>query len=271
MRKVYILPNLFTAGSLFSGMLAIFSVYNTEVEQACWLILLSALLDVADGAVARLTRTQSAFGMHFDSLSDAVAFGAAPAIIAYHAFSGLNPHMAAAVCGLYAVFGALRLARFNVQATREEKKTFTGLPIPGAALTVISLVWFFEINKGIAASLPLGLLLPPALLFISYMMVSKVPFYGFKSIPLAGRAPFELLVTSVVIACLLFTLKQHLDVVLLVTSWGYVAASIVMGLMQMRHPHMRPAHAGLNEGYDGTSAATGSGQASSTGSRSTQD
>src|SRR5688572_12213728 len=101
MRKVYVLPNLFTAASLFCGMLAIIEVCKApedfNVNEACWLIVTSAILDVFDGAVARLTRTQSSFGLHFDSLSDLVAFGVAPAVLAYGTSGDVDSRLIATV------------------------------------------------------------------------------------------------------------------------------------------------------------------------------
>lgn len=255
MRKVYILPNLFTAGSLFCGMLAVFKVFtdtpgSDNISQACVLVLLSSLLDVADGAIARLTRSTSAFGLNFDSLSDLVAFGVAPAVLAFDAFRDAYPHLAAAVCSLYTICGALRLARFNVQATREEKKSFSGLPIPGAALAIVSIVWVSAANPNLNAWIlqtfpnlregrPLGPILPPALVIIAYLMVSNVPFYGFKSIHFAGRQPFEILVTIVVIASLLFLLKDWLDIVLLVVAWTYIVCGLLFGALY-RRPQVKP-------------------------------
>lgn len=246
MRKVYILPNLFTAGSLFCGMLAILKILSgapNGPSEACALIIYSSLLDVADGAVARLTRTTSAFGLNFDSLSDLVAFGVAPAVLAYDAFGEAYPHLAAAVCSLFAICGALRLARFNVQATREEKKSFSGLPIPGAALAIVSIVWVSVSNPQLKAWLiqtlpnlknnnPLGPILPPALVIIAYLMVSNVPFYGFKSMHLGRRQPFDILVTIIVVVALLYMLKDYLDIVLFVVIWSYISISLVYGLVK---------------------------------------
>src|SRR5690606_32552713 len=105
------------------------------------LLILAGVLDMMDGLVARLTRTQSAFGLNLDSLSDLVAFGAAPAVIAYY-YMGPNPPLPArAACGLFVVCGALRLARYNVQAMKEERTAFTGLPIPAGAAVVGSTIW----------------------------------------------------------------------------------------------------------------------------------
>lgn len=239
MRKVYILPNLFTAASLFCGMMAIVEVFNAaedfNIVDACWLIVTASILDVLDGAVARLTRTQSLFGLHFDSLSDLVAFGVAPAVLVYGSSGDADPRLMAAVCGLFAVFGALRLARFNVQAMREEKRSFTGLPIPGGALAMTSLVWVLDKHPAISASLqawgvPYTMVLPVAVVVTAFLMVSNVPFYGFKSISLARRQPFEILVIVVLVALMLYMLRAHLEVVLFVGMWSYVAVSLVVAL-----------------------------------------
>ncbi len=231
MRKVYILPNLFTAGSLFSGMLAIFYVFNGDprlIIAACWLVLLSAFLDVADGMIARLTRTQSSFGLQFDSLSDLVAFGVAPALLAYETIGDRMPSAAAiTVCAFFVICGALRLARFNVQATREESKAFLGLPIPGAGMAAMAIAWVFTTNPVLHEYLRVELILSPLMVLLAGLMVSKVPYLGFKSINLADRQPFEILVTIVVVGILLFLLKQHLSVVLLVGIWSYIILGLV--------------------------------------------
>ncbi len=248
MRKVYILPNLFTAASLFCGMLAIIEVCKApedfNISEACWLIVTASILDVFDGVVARLTRTQSSFGLHFDSLSDLVAFGVAPGVLAYGTSGDIDQRLIATICSLFAVFGALRLARFNVQALREEKKSFTGLPIPGAALSITSLVWLFEANKAVPAwlmkiGIPYNYILPVALVVIAFLMVSKIPFFGFKSVSLARRQPFELLVIAVLVACMLYMVRAHLDIVLFVGMWSYLLISILAGLL-----HKRPEPSG---------------------------
>jgi CDP-diacylglycerol--serine O-phosphatidyltransferase len=229
MRRIYILPNLFTAGSLFCGMLAIFEVIAGDPRQACWLILLSAVLDVADGAIARLTKSTSSFGLHLDSLADLVAFGVAPALLAADAI-GVYPRTVTTVCSLYVVFGALRLARFNVQALREERKNFRGLPIPAAALGVTSMIWILSINPNLASPEILGRVGPPAMVVLAYLMISKISYFGFKQINLVDRQPFEILVSVIIIASIPFLLKQHLDIVLAACSWSYIVLGIVVSL-----------------------------------------
>ena len=233
MRKVYILPNLFTAGSLFCGMLAILEIYHGNMLQACWYILISAVLDLMDGTVARVTRTTSAFGLYFDSLSDMVAFGVAPAMLAYEVVWKSYPLLAGAVCSLYVVCGALRLARFNVQAAREESKAFLGIPIPGAALAAVSILWLSETEPALAFIVPLEQIFPPIMVVLAYLMVSKVPYFGIKSLNLVGRQPFEILVTIVVVVCLLFMLKEHLIIVGTVMVWFYVVSAPVVRMLRL--------------------------------------
>ncbi|MFW5870137.1 MAG: CDP-diacylglycerol--serine O-phosphatidyltransferase, partial [Candidatus Sumerlaeota bacterium] len=147
LRRVYIIPNLFTALNLFLGVLAIYAVHQGEMRRGCWLIVLAAVLDGLDGAVARLTHTQSRFGLEFDSLSDLASFGVAPSLAAF-VFLSPSDHgytrVLTAVCALFAVCGALRLARYNVQASGSERKGFLGMPIPGAAMGIVSTVLLFD-------------------------------------------------------------------------------------------------------------------------------
>lgn len=234
MRKVYILPNLFTAASLFCGMLAIMETFNGNYRNACILIWISSFLDVFDGAIARLTRSTSAFGLNFDSLSDLIAFGAAPAILAYSVLWESYPRLSAAVCSLFAICGALRLARFNVQATREESKGFIGLPIPAAALAIMSMIWLYITYPVIDGYAPLRVVLPPALVVIAYLMVSNVPFFGLKSVQIVGRQRFELLVTFVVITCLIYMMAHYLQIILFAMAWLYLLLGPVLAIHRER-------------------------------------
>lgn len=244
MRKVYLLPNLFTAGSLLCGFLAIIDVFNAysgldEVRgealltSACWLILLAALLDGLDGKIARLTRTQSAFGVNFDSLADLVSFGVAPSVLMYSLLGQGNTRIAISVSILYTICGALRLARFNVQSTKEEKKSFTGLPIPGAAGVVVSAFIIFRnvesewIHKA----------LPVMMVFISYLMVSNINYPSFKSIELEKRKEFEYLFTIILISCLVVLLKQYKEYFLFAGFLGYAVFGLVRSLIyQVKRP-----------------------------------
>lgn len=226
MRKVFILPNLFTAGSLFSGLLVIFYVLDwageADLEHVFWLLLLAGLLDITDGLIARLTNTQSAFGLNFDSIADVVVFGVAPALLAYTFTAPAFAGIARATCGLYVVCGAMRLARYNVQAAREESKAFTGLPIPAAAAVVGGAVWVLTKRAEVAAFLPPERILPPLMVLVAYLMVSKFPYGGLKAALDFRSQPFEILVTSVVLIIVLFVLKDIFDII------GFTAFFIYM-------------------------------------------
>ncbi|TLD84859.1 CDP-diacylglycerol--serine O-phosphatidyltransferase [Helicobacter trogontum] len=147
----YVLPNLFTAGSIFLGIMAIFMAHKGLVQAdskafttACWYILFSMVLDGLDGRVARLTNTASKFGVEFDSLADIVAFGVAPAVLLYFYVGYDYGRYGVAISGLFVVLGAIRLARFNI-TTNVETNSFIGLPIPSAA--AILCLWIIVVEQ----------------------------------------------------------------------------------------------------------------------------
>lgn len=141
-RGIYLLPNLFTTGALFAGFYAITSAMNGRFETAVIAIFAAMILDGLDGRVARLTNTQSEFGVQYDSLSDMVSFGLAPALVMYiWALASMGR------AGMFAAFvhtagGALRLARFNAQVGTADKRYFQGLPSPAAAAILAGFIWF---------------------------------------------------------------------------------------------------------------------------------
>lgn len=137
---MYIIPNLFTASSGFLGISSIIYATNGKMEFACWLVIISMILDGLDGRVARMTNTSSKFGVEFDSLCDAIAFGCAPAILLYLSIGNEYGRFGLVVSCLFAVFGAIRLARFNIIVSNESSKYFIGLPIPSAAIFVVTML-----------------------------------------------------------------------------------------------------------------------------------
>src|SRR5512140_81413 len=143
-RGIYLLPNLFTTAALFFGFFAIVQAMNQRFDQAAVWIFVAMVLDGLDGRVARLTRTQSAFGAEYDSLSDMVSFGAAPALIVYEwALKGMGK-LGWIAAFVYVAGAALRLARFNTMLEVADKRWFTGLPSPAAAALVAGLVWIID-------------------------------------------------------------------------------------------------------------------------------
>ncbi|MGD8371100.1 MAG: CDP-diacylglycerol--serine O-phosphatidyltransferase [Syntrophobacterales bacterium] len=211
-RGIYLLPNLFTTANLFCGFYGIVAAINHDFRTAAIAILVSCLFDILDGKVARLTRSNSRFGVEYDSLADLVAFGVAPAVLVY--LWALEPfgRLGWAAAFLFVACGALRLARFNVQANSAPKKYFVGLPIPGAASMVATTVLFFYRMGG---SGPTKHFLLLAMVYIlGFLMVSSVPYYSFKEFDRFQRMPFRtlfliILLLSVIAAqpaIMLFTL-----------------------------------------------------------------
>jgi CDP-diacylglycerol--serine O-phosphatidyltransferase len=137
-----IIPALFTVGNLFLGFYSVICSFNERISLACWFIIFAAILDTADGKVARLTKSSSRFGVEYDSLADVVSFGLAPSILMYTLLSQNPSLMIILICFLPLLGGSIRLARFNIQLTGFDKEYFVGLPIPMAAITLTSFILF---------------------------------------------------------------------------------------------------------------------------------
>lgn len=196
-KGIYILPNLFTSACLFGGFYAIIASIQGRFEAAAVAIILAAICDGLDGRIARYTGTTSDFGKEYDSLSDLVSFGVAPAVLAY--LWALKPfgRLGWLAAFMYTVCGALRLARFNVEATRKKSIFFKGLPIPTAGFFIASLILFagnfqefFEKRDIIIITMIYAL---------SFLMVSSLNYFSFKEVNIKNRKPFNVLVTSILI------------------------------------------------------------------------
>ena len=138
-KHVNILPTLLTIGNMYCGLLSVVYTINGEYQLAAWMILLGLLFDGSDGHIARLTKSTSNFGKELDSLADVVTFGVAPAVLVYRSILGNFQHIGVFLVTVYAITGALRLARYNTQSGMVVK-SFTGLPIPGAGCLIASFV-----------------------------------------------------------------------------------------------------------------------------------
>jgi CDP-diacylglycerol--serine O-phosphatidyltransferase len=187
-RGIYILPNLFTTGALFSGFFAIVQGMNGRFEEAAVAIFIAMVLDGLDGRVARLTRTQSAFGAEYDSLSDMVSFGVAPALVAYSWALNSLGRWGWLAAFIYSVGAALRLARFNTQLEVADKRFFTGLPSPAAAALVAGFVWIVHDYE--IAGRTISWYAWAITVFAGVTMVSNIRFYSFKDINLRKSVPF---------------------------------------------------------------------------------
>jgi CDP-diacylglycerol--serine O-phosphatidyltransferase len=205
-KGIYILPNLFTLAALFGGFYGVVMAMNGRFENAAIGIFAAMVLDSLDGRVARLTRTQSAFGEQMDSLSDMVSFGAAPALIVYiWALSGLGK-LGWIAAFVYCACAALRLARFNTNIGVVDKRYFQGLPSPAAAALVVGFVWVMD-DAGIRGATRIDWLAWGAFaltLYAGLTMVTNVPFYSFKDINLRRSVPF-IVIVGIALAIALIT------------------------------------------------------------------
>ena len=203
-KGVYLLPNMITTLSMFLGFLSMVWAVQGRFESACLAILLSAVMDGLDGKVARLTNTASEFGVQYDSLSDLVAFGIAPAMLMWQWELSALGRMGLAAAFIYAACGALRLARFNVSTAAVGKRFFIGLPIPAGGCTVVTFVFCAAHFPAIMASaLPYMILV--LAIGVGVLMVSKVRYFSFKEYDFLRAHPirtmlFFLLVLGTVIS-----------------------------------------------------------------------
>jgi len=229
-RGIYLLPNLFTTGGLFGGFFAIIAASQGRFEAACVAIFVAAILDGLDGRVARLTNTQSEFGVQYDSLADLVSFGMAPALVMYH-WALMSMKLDGVTLGkvgwlaafLYAACAALRLARFNSQVASVDKRYFIGLASPAAAGLMASFVWTLHDLGWTGEELRFAAL--AVTVVAGLLMVSRIRYSSFKgsgSGPRSDRVPFFalLIVVAALIALWIDPPKTLLTVMVLYALSG---------------------------------------------------
>ena len=220
-RGVYVLPSLFTLANMFCGYACIVYAMRGEFITAAPFIGFAIVVDMLDGRVARMTGTESAFGVEFDSLADIISFGMAPAILAFT--WGLQPlgRLGWAAGFIYVAAAAVRLARFNIQSGSHDKRFFVGMPSPAAASVPAATVYFYPWGfHGYAEALPvLALVIVPALL-----MVSTIRFRSFKNIDLRTRRSYPMLF---LIAVALALLAASPEIILVLMAYTYVISAFV--------------------------------------------
>lgn len=200
-RGIYLLPNLFTTASLFAGFYAIVQAMNFRFDAAAAAIFVAMVLDGLDGRVARMTKTQSAFGAEYDSLSDMVSFGAAPALVTYEWALWQLGNLGWTAAFVYVAGAALRLARFNTNLDVGDKRFFQGLPSPAAAALVAGFIWIVDdygLDPGSVRWVAWGVTL-----FAGITMVTNLKFYSFKTINLRRSVPFVVVLFVVAAIALL--------------------------------------------------------------------
>jgi CDP-diacylglycerol--serine O-phosphatidyltransferase len=187
-RGIYLLPNAFTTAALFCGFYAIVMAMNQKFEHSAWAIFIAMVLDGLDGRVARLTNTQSEFGAQYDSLSDMVSFGAAPALVMYEwSLRGLGK-LGWIAAFVYCAGAALRLARFNTNIEVVDKRFFQGLPSPSAAALLAGFILLMVDQE--VSGLELRWISWSIAVFAGLSMVTNVPFYSFKDVNFRKSVPF---------------------------------------------------------------------------------
>ena len=248
--RIYLLPNLMTAGNLLCGFLAltfivqvvpdptgsegpVFSLTDIEkIKNALWLILGAFVFDALDGRIARLIGKESPFGLQFDSLADIISFGAAPAFLMQRVILHDFETLGLVVASVYLLCGALRLARYNclsVMSDSGNSREFLGFPIPASAAMVASLTMFLVWLD--AENLPTSSwrwVLLVVLVFLSVMMVSEVKYPSFKKLDFRSRRPFAKFVGAVVVvACFVFLWKYLVPIVLPLIFTSYLVYGFV--------------------------------------------
>jgi CDP-diacylglycerol--serine O-phosphatidyltransferase len=228
-KSVYLLPNLLTSMSLFGGFYSMVATIDQKFVYAAMAIFLSCLCDALDGPVARKTGSASKFGVEYDSLADLVAFGVAPGLLAYMwALKGYG-RFGWLAAFLYVACGALRLARFNVQAATVQKRQFLGLPIPMAAMVIASSVLFFS-EMGI--SVEVTKILAPVLVYaLAFLMVSAVRYSSTKEMSFLRTRHFEAIVAAILL--LVIVLIQP-AITLFVIALGYTISGPVLYLFKRK-------------------------------------
>ena len=245
-RSIYLLPNLLTTGALFSGFYGIVAAIDKHFAAAGIAVFVAAIFDTLDGRAARATRTESAFGKEYDSLSDMVSFGLAPAIIAYQwgvvriaEYGRAWGRIGWLAAFFYCVAAALRLARFNARAATADKRYFEGLPSPSAAAIVAALVWLAsdQTNIGLPGLILAFLVTASA----GALMISRFAFNSFKQVNPSARVRFTYIILVPLAFILIFL---HLPISLLVLFGCYaLSAPTVWLYRKLRRRRVVKTHA----------------------------
>ncbi|BBL71637.1 CDP-diacylglycerol--serine O-phosphatidyltransferase [Methylogaea oryzae] len=226
---IYLLPNLMTTGALFSGFYAITAAISGHFELAVIAIFAAMVLDGLDGRVARLTNTQSEFGAQYDSMSDLVSFGAAPALVMFVWSLSTLGKLGWVAAFVHCAGAALRLARFNTQLGTADKRYFQGLPSPAAAAVLAGYVWVGVVYDFQGASVSMVSLVLTVL--TGLLMVSNVRYYSFKEVDWKGKVPFVVII--VVMLGFAVVLAQP-SLMLFLIFLGYAVSGPALTLSMLR-------------------------------------
>ena len=212
---IFILPNLFTASSIFVGVISIVEASKGNFVSASWLILLALIFDGLDGRIARMTKTTSQFGVEFDSLADIISFGIAPAMLLYFFIGDEFGRFGILISAIYVIFGAIRLARFNISTAKTDPNVFIGLPIPTAAIFLS--MWILLFHKYTLETY--GIVLLVLTLCIAVLMVSNFRYPSFKKVQLDKPMVFKTMIILMLTASLLYLFSAEGFAIILL---GYI-------------------------------------------------
>jgi len=255
-RGIYLLPNLFTTGAMLAGFYAVIAAIDSNFSNAAIAVFIAGLLDGLDGRVARLTNTQSEFGVQYDSLSDMVSFGVAPALVMYtwtlqtlKDYGTFWGKLGWAAAFVYAACAALRLARFNTQVSVADKRYFQGLASPAAAGLNMAFVWAMSDLQLGGNHVLVQRVAPFLVIGAGLLMVSRIRYFSFKAWPLADKVPFFWipLVMLIFVALALDTPR-----VLLVIAILYVLSGPVITLWGLHRRRERRDQLHRGEGAHGS-------------------
>ncbi|MDC8011137.1 CDP-diacylglycerol--serine O-phosphatidyltransferase [Tahibacter soli] len=251
-RGIYLLPNLLTTGGMFAGFYAIVAAMAGHPSDAAIAVFVAGLLDGLDGRVARLTNTQSEFGVQYDSLADMVSFGLAPALVLYtwslstlKQYGPMAGKLGFAAAFVYAACAALRLARFNTQVGVTDKRYFQGLASPAAAALTMSFVWAAADNGHAGGDRLVQIVAPCIAVLAGLLMVSNLRYFSFKAAPHSSeRVPF-VAVTAVVLVFVALYIDTPL--VSFAIASLYAASGPVLTLWGLRQRRSRRAEGARGE------------------------
>lgn len=243
-KGVYLLPNTITLCGMFAGFYAILSAINGNFLYAAWAIILANIFDGLDGWIARLTNTSTRFGIELDSLSDLVAFGVAPSVMIYKWSLVPFGRLGWAAAFLFVACGALRLARFNIQTGTPGSKAFKGMPIPGAATVLASIViFYYEFWTGLPGKNVFFLVIT---ILLALLMVSTLKYHGLKEIDFREKKPFWVLIVFVLI---LFILFIHPSTAIFIFAMAYLSWGIIENIfILIKRGRLKQAEQALSEG-----------------------
>lgn len=251
-KKIHLLPNIITAFGLSCGLFVIFKMNMTavggvdyaELLQITIILMLAALADLLDGAIARVLKAESDFGGIFDSLADAITFGVAPPVIILKTLSVAHGTQLAFFLTIgvmiFSLSGVLRLVRFNITSMRAKtdealalanKKNFTGVPIPAAAACAVSLNMFL-VSFGFTQEVN-AWILTAAMSFLGYMMISRLKFPSIKTLELRVASFRSVVLTAMCALLIFFGILYYFSLVLLIFSWGYLFAGLTLSIARV--------------------------------------